>query len=200
MASGSSLVPTTSISLPESVAPHIPCIPIRLDVSEYEKGIQTILSKAKPELDVAKFEIRVFTGGITNFVIGVFGPGADSFVFKIYGADTELFLSRSEELASIITADQCGVGQEVVFLFDNGLCLRHVPGRSLLPPDFSNWRMAEPIARTMARMHVKAMVKPDVEPVLKTRFLGSWLDLLPTELDTHERNKKLVDIQCDAQC
>jgi ethanolamine kinase len=91
----------------------------------------TLRPKWAPE--EAKIEIKPLNGGITNRLVCCFLKSTgmntpDTVLFRIYGKDTELFISREDEITTMKLMKQIELGPDFYCRFKNGICYEYLPG------------------------------------------------------------------------
>jgi ethanolamine kinase len=164
----------------------------------HERDIERALSVVDASIDLRTIRFQIFTGGITNQVIWVKIPGRNGYVFRLYGDDTDKFIDREREIINNQTASNAGVSPGVVFIFANGVCLEYAPGSPMTREGFADFNKAAEIARTMAKMHVRAICPSgDNLPILQTTFFNTWLQVIPDELDSESKSQKLREIKAE---
>jgi ethanolamine kinase len=173
-------------------------LPISLSIEDLERGTKSLISllESRP---VDYVHCHVFHGGYTNAVFKA-TTKQSSYVIRVYGADTNLFIDREEEIYHLLLFKRLGLGPQIVCAFQNGACTEYLNGRALTPEKTRDLNSAKKVARKLAALHVKGDILLSsmcVErvPLLKIKFLNSWLNLVPNELPSVEDTRRLEEIK-----
>ena len=179
----------------------LPFVPLSVAASDYVKGATAVIAaleagrrksdavKSKEE----KLHFHTFSNAYTNLVLRVSSSLGD-YVLRVYGEGTGHIINRREEINNTARLVETGLVPKIVGLFENGMCLECVEGVHLSLEDVRDWRMGSKVAAAMAKLHFAGQrFIADVSketPILKTVFLGSWLDLVPERLRNISDNQR----------
>lgn len=133
---------------------------IEIEVTEknLENDLKQIIEKVHPEwLDKFGEELKTSTmnGGISNKLYACYPKsiGLDStetLLVRLYGKDTEKFIDRDEEIATLKTFKAIDLGPKFYCSFLNGICYEYLPGSivdyKIVTDPVSFPRIAESIA------------------------------------------------------
>ena len=174
---------------------ELPFIPLSVVASDYVNGATAVITAleagrrkndaVQPEKEKLRF--HTFSNAYTNLVLRVSSSLGD-YVLRVYGEGTSKIINRKEEISNTACLVETGLVPKIVGLFENGMCLECVEGIQMSLEDVSDWKMGSKVAAAMAKLHfVGQRFKQDASkevPLLRTVFLGSWLDLVPETLST----------------
>ena len=105
-----------------------------------------------------KIKITSLSGGITNRLIACYLNDSklntsDTLLFRIYGKNTEKFISRSNEIETMILMKKHDLGPEFYAKFRNGICYEFLPGNILDNRLTDDEYIAGKIAESVAALH-----------------------------------------------
>jgi ethanolamine kinase len=190
-----------------------------IDDSAFKIQVSAVCSDLLPpwrESKPSDLDISIISGGISNALYKVrlqraaSSPFDDSsldsdpdcfqtvVVLRVYGDNTEMFVDRDEEVATMRLLHTHGFGPEVLGTFGNGRLESFLTGKVCLQPkQLSDHEFAVSIAQTLARFHLISkgrwnnfdIKRPDVAetPFGRTR---EWLNVSKT-LDYDETQEKM---------
>ncbi len=134
---------------------------VYIDDSNLRGFIVKIALKFRPQWSEQRdqIEIRDLNGGITNRLLASYlkQNGMDTpetLLFRIYGKDTELFISRSDEITTMKLMKQISLGPEFYCQFKNGICYEYLPGRICDQKMILDENIYSRIAQGVATLHL----------------------------------------------
>lgn len=184
-------IPHLTRTSPLSSFAHFPTLSIATD--NLEDGAKRLISliESRP---VDFVECEVFAGAYTNLALKATSNGT-SYVIRIYGAETSAFVNREEEVYHNVLFDKLGLGPRIVCVFENGVCNEFINAACLCPSNIVAPSCSRRVAQTLASLHVKGdrlltSLCQERIPLLRSRFLTSWLDLVPDRLSSSKDTKR----------
>lgn len=158
---------------------------IDVEVSEehLESDMRKILEQAYPEW-LAKYgndQIKTspMNGGISNKLYACYPNSIglnshETLLFRLYGKDTEKFVDREEEIATLSIINSIGLGPRFYTSFRNGICYEYLPGRIADYELVTNPDVYPKIAESVATLHLASFkglrteeqLEPDEKPFI----------------------------------
>lgn len=118
---------------------------VKLTKENYQENIANICRELRPNWlsDGNELIIKPLNGGITNSLYACHLKSKnwndnDTILFRIYGMNTEDFISRSEEMNTMVLMKNIGLGPQIYGKFQNGICYELISGDILEIEDVYN--------------------------------------------------------------
>lgn len=158
-----------------------------------ESDVKRIIETIHPEW-VRNFgdelKVRELNGGISNKLFACFPKsyGLDStetLLVRVYGKDSEKFIDRDEEIATIEIIKDIGLGPKFYCRFANGICYEYLPGSIVDHQLVTDPEVYPKIADSVARLHLanfkgrrtQHQLEPNEKPFILWK-IGQLLDLI----------------------
>ena len=133
---------------------------IELNSNNLEENVKLIALQLKPQWSQSaeSIQIKCLSGGITNSLYACYLQEndlnhKDTILFRIYGPNTEDFISRSDEIQTMIQMKACDIGPQYYGNFKNGICYELLPGTILDRQDVYVEKIYSKVALQIAKMH-----------------------------------------------
>ena len=153
-----------------------------------------LLPNCKPDWNGQPLKTKVFEDGITNTLLGVYVDGYfDQMVLvRINGDNTEKFIVRDFEIASLISLNREGLSPPVYCEFNNGICYGYEPGRMVDLDEVADLMTARHIAKCFAHLHNTLIPKCFPSSNRLIEFFG-WMDLIEADFKNLENKTRYHD-------
>lgn len=166
---------------------------LELTTENIHELVPNICKQLKPywsdQLD--KITLKHLSGGITNCLYACHlstnsWNHSDTILFRIYGLNTEEFISRSDEVSTMLLMKQCDLGPQIYGQFKNGICYELLTGEIITTDDAYNENIYTKVAEAMAIMNFQRFQGFQIAEPSKqeTSFLFTKLDKLFTLVKT----------------
>jgi ethanolamine kinase len=123
------------------------------------ENLTQILLQLRSHWSEEKIRIEQIKGGTTNSLFACFQneTGLDStetILVRLYGPGTDLFISRDEEVQTMLFMSKINLGAKFFGRFQNGICFEYLPGVTVeYETILTNERVYTKVAKAMAQMH-----------------------------------------------
>lgn len=131
-----------------------------IEETNLNESVKRIACTLRPEWSDKELMIRELSGGITNRLVGCYPAHLGSFdteetiLFRVYGKNTELFISRSDEITTMQLMKQIGLGPKYYCSFKNGISYEYLPGAILDERLVRDDNVYPKVAQATATMHL----------------------------------------------
>lgn len=130
---------------------------IELNRDNLQENIHKICPEFKPHWSGEPITIKHLSGGITNSLYACHlgskkWNDSDTVLFRIFGLNTEEFISRTDEVTTMMLMKKFELGPQIYGRFKNGICYELLPGDILTQDDVYNEAIYTKVAEAMALM------------------------------------------------
>jgi len=159
------------------------CVDVNLPGFENQiRSVIVSLVEEWKDADQGELEIKVVSGGMTNFLYkaSLRDPSPNQVkqvLIRIYGNKTELIIDRQKELENIKRLYPKGFGPKLYGVFDNGYIYEYYDGRCLSPEELHNCEWNARLGTQLASWHSQELPGDKVSRVWGT--IENWLSLVP---------------------
>jgi len=132
---------------------------VKLTTDNYKENITRICRELRPNWlsDDSDLIIKPLNGGITNSLYACHLKDKhwndnDTILFRIYGMNTEDFISRSDEMATMVLMKKIELGPQTYGHFQNGICYELISGDILTIDDVYNEKIYTKLAEAISTL------------------------------------------------
>ena len=133
-----------------------------IEESNLKESVLKIALSVRPSwsnFSADEFSVRDLCGGISNRLLCCYVKETgmdttDTVLLRIYGKNTELFISRSEEISTMKLMKTVSLGPEFYCQFKNGICYEYLPGNITDQKLIFNENVYTKIAQAIATLHL----------------------------------------------
>jgi len=146
------------------------------------RAVITNLVEDWKDVDQDALEIKVVSGGMTNFLYkaslrDTSPTKVKQVLIRIYGTKTELIIDRQRELENIKRLYPKGFGPKLYGVFENGYIYEYYEGRCLTPEELHSCAWNERLGNQLALWHTQEPAGEHNSGVWDT--IDDWLSLVP---------------------
>ena len=173
-------------------------LPLRLNRGCFKQTfINHLLPICRPCWSAEQIKFNVCKYGTTNLLVDVSRDSCSSpeLILRVNGENTEKFIDREYEVAVMHCLYKAGIGPQLHYKLENGLCYSYLPGRHLQIEELYDPVISRKVAARLALMH--NLQPPHTCGRLNGiprlyQFLEEWMDLISSQTKPSERWKQSV--------